>query len=364
MRTVEKLPSGRYKVRYRYGGKQSSQTFDRRKDAARFAALLDAFGDAQEALDQIYEESQLRKIPCLSDVAEDHIRLLTSATEGTQLSYRRLWGRTWGPLLGDLPANRVNRDRISAATIQLARSYSHKSLKNQRGLLAAVCKRAVRLGYLSTNPCEGLGIPRTGETTRRDMRILTPAEFAGVLERCNAHYRPFIRFLAGTGARFGEAVALQVQDVSLPDVRIRRALKWSPDNKRTIGPPKTVRSNRTVTLPGEVARDLGPLLDRPGDALLFTAPRGGPIQHRTFWSDIWLPAVEHLSPRPRLHDLRHTHAAWLLAAGVPVHVVSRRLGHESIKTTVDVYGGLLPDAQVAAAAAADAVFGAGAHELG
>jgi len=196
------------------------------------------------------------------------------------------------------------------------------------------------------------------------LRILTPQEFAGILERTLAHYRPFVRFLAGTGAWFGEAVSLQVADVTLPDVRIRRALKWSPDNKRTIGPTKTRRSNRTVTLPREVADDLEPLLDRPGDALLFTAPRGGTIMHRTFWSDIWLPAVEHLKPRPRPHDLRHTHAAWLLAAGVPVHVVSRRLGHESIKTTVDVYGGLLPDAQVAAAAAADAVFGVSAPELG
>lgn len=356
MRKVETLPSGRYKVRYRHAGKQSSQTFDTRKEAQRFAVLLDAL-DPQRALDQLYEETQREAVPMLNVVAADHIRLLTGVEEGTKLTYSRLWARTWGPLIGSIPATQLSRDDIAEATNTLAHTYSAKSLKNQRGLLAAVCDRAVDLRYLPSNPTKRLRLPRSKETERKEMRILTPDEFAGILERMHHHYRPFLLFLAGTGARWGEAVALQVQDVTLPDVRIRRGLKWSPDNNRTIGPTKTRRSNRTVTLPTDVQAALAPLTeDRPGDALVFTAPRGGPVKHRTFWSDIWLPAVEPVKPRPRIHDLRHSHAAWLLAAGVPVHVVSRRLGHESIKTTVDVYGGLLPDAQVAAAAAADAVF--------
>ena len=44
----------------------------------------------------------------------------------------------------------------------------------------------------------------------------------------------------------------------------------------------------------------------------------------------------------RFHDLRHTHASLLLASNVPVHVVQARMGHESIQTTVDIYGHVLP----------------------
>jgi integrase len=95
---------------------------------------------------------------------------------------------------------------------------------------------------------------------------------------------------------------------------------------------------------------------KKGKELVFTASRGGQILHRTFWSRYWLPAVEHLEPRPRIHDLRHTHASWLLARGVPIHIVSARLGHENISTTVDTYGHLLPDAQLAASNAAQAAF--------
>jgi integrase len=356
-RAIEKLASGRYKVRYRHNGKETSQTWDRKRDAERFRDLLTILGP-QGALDQIYGEQLQAAIPTLTAVALDHIDLLTDAEPGTKLNYQRLWARTWGPLIGDLPANRLTQDDVKRAVNTLADRYSEKSLKNQRGLLAAVCDRVVDLGHLPKNPAKRLRLPRAREVERADMRILSRDEFATVLDGINPHYQPFVRFLAGTGARYGEAVALTVTDCPLPDVRIRRALKWSPDNQRRVGPPKTKRGNRTIRLPGEVEADVRQLCaGRPPTDLVFTAPKGGPINHRTFWSDIWLPAVRDLVPRPRIHDLRHSHAAWLLANGIPIHIVSRRLGHESIKTTVDVYGGLLPDAQLAAAAAADAVFG-------
>ena len=362
-RRVETLPSGRYKVRYRYGGKETSQTFDRHADAKRFRDLLSVLAP-QQALDQMYEETQQAAVPTLDKIAADLIEHLTGVEPGTRLTYTRLWGRTWGPLIGSLPANRLTRDDVARAVNTLADTYSAKSLKNQRGLLAAVCERAVEHRYLSVNPTKRMRLPRAREVEQVEMRILTPAEFDVLLSGIRPHYRPFVRFLAGTGARWGEAVALTVGDVTLPDVRIRRALKWSPDNKRVVGTTKTRRGNRTVRLPAEVAADVEWLADgRRGTDLLFTAPKGGPIQHRTFWSDIWLPAAGVLEPRPRIHDLRHTHAAWMLAHGVPPHIVARRLGHESIKTTVDVYGGLLPDAQAAAVAAVDAVFGAATPEL-
>jgi integrase len=50
----------------------------------------------------------------------------------------------------------------------------------------------------------------------------------------------------------------------------------------------------------------------------------------------------------RFHDLRHIHASLLLTSGVPVHVVSARLGHASIQTTVDTYGHVLPASDVEA----------------
>lgn len=347
-----------YKVRFRLDKRQTSETFDTEREAKHFAGLVDVLGP-REALARLYAEDVDRATPTMDQLAEDHIENRTGCEAGTLLTYRRLWKRTWSPLIGGIQANHLTRDHIAKATNTLAPHYSGKSLKNQRGLLAGVCARAVDLGYLPANPSKGLRLPRGNEFERAEMRILDHHEFGLLAEAVHQHYRPFVMFLAGTGCRWGEAVALTVADLQLdgpmPLVRIRRALKWSPDNVRTIGPTKTRKSKRTIVLPPTLVEPLRELIagKAPGE-VVFTAPRGGPIRHRTFWSRDWLPAcaAAGLVQRPRIHDLRHTHASWLLAAGVPIHVVQARLGHESIKTTVDTYGHLMPDAQVQAAEAA------------
>lgn len=363
MRKVEVTEAGKYKVRFRHGtspktGKprQCSETFLTRKQADQFALWLKADGP-QGALDRLYAEEQQSDVPSLDHLAADHIEHLTGVERGTRLTYQRLWDRTWSKHLGNLPANQVNQDHIRRAVNALAESYSTKSLENQRGLLSGVLTRAVEKTYLAKNPVVGIRLPRGKEGDAVEMRLLAPVEFASIEERMVEHYRPLIRFLAGTGARWGEAVALTVADVQLPNVRIRRALKWSPDNQREVRSTKTRKSNRTVALPPELIPEIKKLCEgKKGSDLVFTASRGGQVQHRTFWSRYWLPSVDHLEPRPRIHDLRHSHASWLLARGVPIHIVQARLGHESIQTTVDTYGHLLPDAQLAAANAAQAVF--------
>lgn len=367
VRKVETVESGGkvtgYKVRFRHGvskktGKplQTSETFDTRREAERFAALLAAVGP-QDALDKLAEDAQRAAVPTLDQIAADHIENLTGIEEGTRTTYRRLWERVWSPRLGYIAADQLTRDDVARAVNDLGRSYSHKSLENQRGLLSGVVQRAVEHGHLTKNHAKGIRLPRGQEGERVEMRIITPEEYAGVIERVAEHYRPFVDFLAGTGCRWGEAVALTVADVQLPNVRIRRALKWSPDNNRKVGATKTRRSNRTVALPPEIHDEIrAACAGKAGTDLVFTAPRGGQILHRTFWSRVWLPAVSHLEPRPRIHDLRHSHASTLLAAGVPIHVVQARLGHESIQTTVDTYTHLLPDAQLMAAQAASLAF--------
>lgn len=84
---------------------------------------------------------------------------------------------------------------------------------------------------------------------------------------------------------------------------------------------------------------------KPTD-LIFTAPEGGAWHSGVFHAHRWKPALDAansagLTKRPRIHDLRHTHASWLIAGKVPLPVIQARLGHESITTTVDRYGHLL-----------------------
>ncbi len=98
---------------------------------------------------------------------------------------------------------------------------------------------------------------------------------------------------------------------------------------------------------------------RPDDnGIVFAALEGGPT-HPDLFSQIFdRHVVKSTLPRIRLHDLRHTHASILLKAGVPVKVVSERLGHSSPAFTMTVYQHVLPGMQADAAASfSDAVFG-------
>ena len=93
--------------------------------------------------------------------------------------------------------------------------------------------------------------------------------------------------------------------------------------------------------------------------LIYARPGGGHLRNGWFHDHVWGPAMAELagqgllSDRPVPHDLRHTHASWLLAARVPIHSVSARLGLESITTTVNTYGHLVNDADRLAADALD-----------
>ena len=90
--------------------------------------------------------------------------------------------------------------------------------------------------------------------------------------------------------------------------------------------------------------------------LIFTRADGTPWPPSQFSSEFARLARKH-GIVIRFHDLRHTHATHLLKAGVPVRVVSERLGHAAASITLDVYAHVLPGQQQEAAAKVDAMLG-------
>jgi integrase len=109
--------------------------------------------------------------------------------------------------------------------------------------------------------------------------------------------------------------------------------------------PKSKKSHRVVPVPGHILKGMSALMaGRPRDALVFTAPEGGPVDDGNFRDRVWYPAVEAAGIRrfpPRI--MRHTAASWLVIDGVPLYDVQALLGHESYRTT-ERYAHLAPDA--------------------
>jgi len=216
------------------------------------------------------------------------------------------------------------------------------------------------------------------------MTFLTPDEYAVFLGYFTPKWQPMVALMFGTGARFSELTALTVADVDLERATVSITKAWKA-NGTVIGAPKSKRSVRTLSIAPETVAVLRPLVEgrRPSD-LLLTNTRGDAVRLQTFHDNVWQPAVRlangepgqrpgatakrvarrvdaggnviapaarPLGKRPRPHDARHSCASWLLASGAPLNVVQHHLGHESITTTSDRYGHLLPSARTAVASA-------------
>lgn len=348
-----------YYVRFRLNGVQSSLSFGGDHYAAeQFATDIDARG-SQWAWDNYQADEELATEMTLSEWAERHFASMPHVGPATLEEYRRDWRLRWEPHLGHLKLSRIRREDITAALG--AQTVADKTVENAWGTLAGMFKMAVIDGHLDKSPTLGvkLGTKTSHETVEH--RYLSPAEILQVIADTSDRYVPLVWTLAGTGMRWGEATALTVADVDLDGrtMRVNKAWKRDRVNGFYVGPPKTPKAKRTITLPSEVVDAVEELVVHRGRReLLFTNRNGDPVKHQPFYREHWTKACTQniAEPRPRIHDLRHSHVAILLAQGVGLPVIQARLGHEKITTTIDTYGHLIPDLHIAAAGAVSLAF--------
>jgi integrase len=197
-----------------------------------------------------------------------------------------------------------------------------------------------------------------------EIEILTAAEIARVLEvlRGKSLY-PIVAAALGTGMRRGELLALRWKDVDLDGAKLRvgQSLEQTKRGGLLFKAPKTRHGRRTITLPSSTVAELRAhwkaTLERrlilgqgkiDDDALVFATELGN-TRSPNAMSKEWRRAVHAAKLKATFHSLRHTHASSLIAAGIDVLSISRRLGHGSPAITLGVYGHLFkPDDRAAA----------------
>lgn len=347
--------------------KQTSYPLTNKPEAERFKRMVEANGNSLSAVEKLLEQIHIDG-PTVGENLVRHIEQLTNAGPDQTLRYRRAIANHFNGKFGALPVGGVGHDDIVQwiRTMQ-GKALSAKTIANHHGLLSASMETAVRDGWCKSNPCKGIKLPKDVSTEDK-MRVMTAPESLAVVNAVPKRYRAFVSFLRATGSRFGEATAVRGGDFQLdaktPVVRVERAWKRDGGNRFYIGPPKTKKSRRSISLPPSLVDEIRPLVEKAGqDGYVFTTSYGGPIRHSTF-HDFWTEALDSISyakgagNRPRIHDLRHTHAALMLEAGMTIYELSRRLGHESITTTIDRYSDLIPDAHFRGAGIAEKAFGA------
>jgi len=318
------------------------------------------------------EADPLKAPPRFDEIGEEYVRQIVDLSPGQRKRYlgqlKVLAGtRVRGSLVFTRPVTSIHESDIKDWLIDWDRSLKTKA--NYHGLIHGVFAFAVKRGYLVANPAIGTAPKQSRvKQSRPELRFLTERELETAVQLAGAH-GDLLSVAVGTGLRFGEVSALWVGDVDLDHrtVRINKAWKRNGEDEATdtpgwlakqlqdkhtmrdhhLGNPKTPKSRRTITISPAVAKVLRrQILGKQPDDFVFTSRTGLPLHNGDFYTHVWRKlmkalAAEGIAPF-RFHDLRHTHVAWLVAGGAPLPHIQARLGHESITTTIDTYGHLLP----------------------
>lgn len=233
---------------------------------------------------------------------------------------------------------------------EIPSDLASSSKKKICGLTKSCLKKAYALKLISEDVMLPVEPPKLDDDCE-EVVVFTEEEISKILttvqnSRYYSRYYTFVLLALTTGARLGELLGLKRNRLYDGYIKIDNNLQAFKSKLHDM-PPKTKAGLRNITIPKKVEQLLRQTLyaDKiiPIDGYIFHTRSGGPFAPRNMertWKHILLEAeLEH----KKFHALRHTHATQLLAAGVPLLEVSKRLGHSSPAITLKLYGHAIPN---------------------
>jgi integrase len=279
----------------------------------------------------------------------------------TVATYRRVVRKHVAPTLGRMPLQKLTTADLNALYAKLSEGgLSPSTVRLVHNVVHKALEAAVRQQLAIRNVAGYADRPRIPRVQRRTW---TASELRQFLD-ANADERLYAAwvFAATTGARRGEVLGLRWFDLDL--VKGRAAIvqtviptggkRWTFSTTKTGAGRQVALDSTTVeALKAHCEQQLAER-EKWGEAyhdhdLVFTRENGEPLDPNGF-TDLFGTALKRAKlPKIRLHDLRHTHATLCLSAGVHPKVVSERLGHSSVKMTLDRYSHAIPALEESAA---------------
>jgi integrase len=286
--------------------------------------------------------------------------------------YAELCRRNIAPLLGGTVLTKLRPEQISAAYAKALTGgrrdgqggLSPRTVTHMHRVLREALQQALRWQIITRNPADLVKPPRV---ERKQMNALDAEATAGMIEAARP-YGAFMPILLAAlcGLRRGEIAALRWRSVDLEAGQL--SVVASIEQTKAGCREKETKSGRvrTVALPATVIEELRRYRVEQAQALLAAGVRvtsdhpvimqadGSPLQPNSIGHAFMMFLRATGLRRIRFHDLRHSHATQLLAAGVHPKIASERLGHAKVGTTLDLYSHVLPGMQTDAAARVDA----------
>lgn len=241
--------------------------------------------------------------------------------------------------LAKLPIDSITKEKLMQWRSDLGGSDLATRTRNQCvQIVKQVFAYAERV-YDLKNPAVILKPFKLNKADKREMEVWTPEEFQRFLDAMPESrfiYKKYFEYLYWTGCRRSEAMALCWDDIQGNTVHVHRSIKHYKNGFLGL---KTDSSERFITLDDKTL-DMVSKLPKTGQ-FVFGGERSLPI---TVIQKAFAEGIAESGVKPiRIHDLRHSHATWLINSGVNIVAVSKRLGHSSVNTTLKTYTHLFRD---------------------
>lgn len=316
-----------YQVKWRQDGRQQAQSFKSHREAREFKASIEA---------DVYRGTAVT--PDARDMTMgqwwDYWMETRTVRASTLVTSRMLGSKHILPTFGRTPLAKVTQVQVQAwmKDLELSPASKRRVYAELRGCLS----KAVQAGYLYVSPCRGIALPKV---TKKTMRILDHAEIEALATKVPERYQTLVYFLAYSGLRIGEALALTPASVTSKGVQVAYTVTRDERAKELIGETKTDAGHRFVPLPKAVLDRLAQHMETyPGD-YVFTTETGKRVSYRNFNVRVFGPVSGDLV----IHDLRHTAITHWIRAGVDLPRIAAWAGHTTPAFTLAQYAGYFPN---------------------
>ncbi|QHC25660.1 tyrosine-type recombinase/integrase [Streptomyces sp. GS7] len=343
-------------VRYREpAGAERQPSFEKKSQADAFADRLQ-----HDKYEGLYLDPKRGEVTLRAYAAEWLERQVIS--DSTYRNYESFLRIHLLPRLGGKTIAGVESKDVEAFVAALGKNLASSTVCDRMKMVTSLFQTAIKEKRRADDPTEGIKLPRSATHAVDEDEIPTLYEVDLIAKQISPQYRLTVYLQAGAGLRISETLAFTTDCVRSDFLRVRRQVsaKAHRDDCKTRFIPLKHRAEgeyRDVPLPAFLAEEIDAHLWEWGtvptagmEVLFAPRDRGKGIMPTAntyaYHFRKALKAAGIVKPDGNAkytpHGLRHFFASTALAHGIPIHEVSRWLGHKSIKTTVDVYGHLVP----------------------
>lgn len=254
------------------------------------------------------------------------------------------------PSLGELKLNEINyghiieyqNQKLKNGNLKTGKGLSNRSVQAHHRLLSLALKQAVNLYELiEKNPCDPVQAPTPNKNSGKSLSREDASLILNSIEDILLYTIFFVALY--TGMRRSEITGLKWKDINFNNktISVRRS-GGIINGEFSYKKLKNDSSRRQVAMSNSLIKELKKFKAKRGafaakESAVFLTPDGKPVKPDYLTSKFKSIFKQLEMPEYKFHDLRHTHATWLLEEGINPKIVQKRLGHSRIETTLDIY---------------------------